>query len=286
MRVLGVGVATLDVVNEVAAYPLEDDEVRASAQRIGRGGNATNTLVVLSQLGHACDWAGTLSDEPSSRDILDDLARHGVGTHHVQAYPGGRVPTSYVTLSLATGSRTIVHHRDLPEYPAEAFAELPLEQYDWVHFEGRAVRELRQMIGHLRTVTGPRSSLEVEKPRDGIEACFEGVDLLLFGRQYVRHRGYDAADAFLSHAVPEGPLAFCAWGEQGAWARDARGALHHAPAWAPAEVVDTLGAGDVFNAAVIDGWSRGRTLPETLAAACCLAGVKCTRRGLDDLLIS
>ena len=57
-HVLAVGVATLDIINEVESYPPEDGEVRALAQAIRRGGNASNTLVVLSQLGHSCEWAG------------------------------------------------------------------------------------------------------------------------------------------------------------------------------------------------------------------------------------
>ena len=73
-RILGVGIATLDIINTVDGYPAEDSEVRAIHQRICRGGNATNTLVVLSQLGHRCAWAGVLADEP---DGLDDGALDG-----------------------------------------------------------------------------------------------------------------------------------------------------------------------------------------------------------------
>ena len=113
--VLGVGTATLDIVNEVATYPQEDAEVRALGQRQMRGGNVTNSLVVLSQLGHPCAWAGTLGDDPASALILTDLDRHGVDTRLVVRHPGRFTPTSYIALSRATGTRTIVHHRDLPE---------------------------------------------------------------------------------------------------------------------------------------------------------------------------
>src|SRR5690606_2634666 len=41
-HVLAIGIATLDIVNTVDGYPAEDAEVRASAQRVSRGGNATN----------------------------------------------------------------------------------------------------------------------------------------------------------------------------------------------------------------------------------------------------
>lgn len=67
-RILAIGIATLDIVNLVADYPPEDSEVRALDQRVSRGGNATNTLVVLSQLGHRCSWGGVLAEDADSRD--------------------------------------------------------------------------------------------------------------------------------------------------------------------------------------------------------------------------
>lgn len=71
-RILTVGIATLDIVNQVSAYPAEDDEIRATAQTIRRGGNATNTAVVLSQLGHQVDWAGALVQQPNNAAITED----------------------------------------------------------------------------------------------------------------------------------------------------------------------------------------------------------------------
>ena len=61
MQVLGVGVATLDVIDSLEIFPREDSEQRALDRYQRRGGNAANTLAVLSQLGHDCSWAGTLA---------------------------------------------------------------------------------------------------------------------------------------------------------------------------------------------------------------------------------
>ncbi|MCU7859354.1 MAG: ketohexokinase, partial [Candidatus Thiodiazotropha sp. (ex Lucinoma kastoroae)] len=55
----------------------------------------------------------------------------------------------------------------------------------------------------------------------------------------------------------------------------------HQPAYQLPVVVDTLGAGDVFNAGVIDGLMAGLEPAEVLAAAVRLAGEKCTRQGLQ-----
>ncbi|MFO7557621.1 MAG: PfkB family carbohydrate kinase [Desulfobacterales bacterium] len=183
-RILAVGNATLDIINLVDNYPHEDQEVRALSQQRCRGGNATNSLVVLSQLGHDCSWAGTLASEPDAEAILADLQQHKIDLSAVHTVDHGKVPTSYVSLSRASGSRTIVHFRDLPEYDADYFTQIDLDQIDWVHFEGRNLVQVKQMLEHLRREhPGLPCSIEAEKPREGIEQLFPYADLLMFSRR-------------------------------------------------------------------------------------------------------
>jgi ketohexokinase len=286
MRILGIGTATLDVVNLVERYPPEDAEVRALSQRLSRGGNATNTLVVLSQLGHSCGWGGVIAAEPDSQRILADLQAHGVDTRACVHHPGGKAPTSYICVSRASGSRTIIHYRDLPEFSSADFRSIDLSGWDWVHFEGRAPGETSGMLEFLRRQRpGLPCSVEIEKPRDGIETLFTGPDLLLFSRTFARARGYQEPAAFLGsvRGLTATPLLVCAWGERGAMAMDSRGRLWESPAYPPARVVDTLGAGDAFNAAVIHGLLHQRSVGQVLCGACRLAGNKCGRSGLQGL---
>ena len=285
-RILGIGNAAVDIINRVERYPAEDDEVRALDQRRVRGGNCANTLAVLAQLGHDCAWGGTLADDPEAAVIRDDLTGHGIDLTPAHEVPGGAVPTSYVTLSAQTGSRTIVHYRDLPEYPAEAFAALDLAGYDWVHFEGRNLDGIGPMLERLRAQRpGLPCSLEVEKPRDGIERLFPLVDLVLFSRVYAEARGCDDPQSFLAGVRERAPHAdrVCAWGADGAYGLTADGEGFAVDAFPPPRVVDTLGAGDVFNAGVIDGRVGGMPLAAAVEAGARLAGRKCGQEGLDGL---
>lgn len=290
-RVLAVGIATLDIINTVAEYPPEDAEVRASAQSQRRGGNATNTLVVLSQLGHRCAWAGTLADDASSAMIRADLRENAVDTSAVQEVQGGSAPTSYIALSQQNGSRTIVHYRDLPELDLAAFQQIDLSLFDWLHFEGRNVQQTRAMLDHARQQAPhvPRS-VEIEKPREHIGSLCEGVDLLLYSRSYVQALSNAAADptAFLQGQHTRLPEAehICSWGAQGAWGIDRTGAVIHSPALALPRVVDTIAAGDTFNAGMIHGKLAGLPLADCLRDACQLAGLKCTQHGLQGLQLT
>ena len=286
MRILGVGIATLDIINSVDGYPREDDEVRASSQRRSRGGNATNTLTVLSSLGHACSWAGVLPADTESHEVEAMLEAADIDLSHVRRLGEGRLPTSFITLNIRNGSRTIVHYRDLPEYRAAWFDAIDLQPFDWIHFEGRAPEELAPMLGRAGRA-GALVSLEVEKPRAGIESLFGLPDVLLFSRDYARAQGAESAAALLqsvgARAFDRRPLCFCTWGDAGAWALTTDGLLYHQPAFEVPRVLDTIGAGDVFNAAVIAALLDGSDAREALRSGCELAAFKCGRIGLEHL---
>ncbi len=286
-RILGTGIVTLDIISDVEDYPQQDDEIRAIRLQTCRGGNAANTLVVLSQLGHHCHWCGVLTQDRDAEFVEQELRRFSIDCQAAQRVPQGRMPTSTIIRNLRNGSRTIVHYRDLPELAFHHFATLDLTAYDWLHFEGRQPEETRRMIEYAKTQhPGIPVSIEIEKPREGIESLFPLADLLLFSRHYVNATApATTPEHFLDQLHTRLPSAtsICAWGETGAWGIDEQGILHHSPACPPAQLVDTLGAGDTFNAAIIDAGLRGHDLLTTLEQGCRIAGMKCGHSGLDFL---
>jgi len=285
-HILGIGNATLDIVNEVDSYPPENAEVRAIGQRITRGGNCANTLSVLSLLGHRCSLAAMLAEDSRSIHVRRNLQRHKIDLGPCRVQPSGHTPTSYICLNRRSGSRTIVHYRELPEYGFEEFAAIELADYDWLHFEGRNVSQTRHMLDRVRSEKPECPiSVEIEKPRADIETLFVAADVLLFSREYALSNGFTDALTFLSAMAPiaKGVDLICTWENKGAAARTASGETFFSDALQVSTIVDTLGAGDTFNAGIIDALLRGLELYEALEAANRLAGKKCEMMGFAGI---
>lgn len=283
--IIGVGIATVDIINVTDGFPGEDTEVRALRQQVRRGGNCANTLVVLSQLGHHCHWLGTMSDDLNSDVIRNDLAAYRVDVSCSEVIPGS-TPTSYITLNQRNGSRTIVHYRDLPELSASAIAKAPLQTAHWIHFEGRNVSNCKKMLDHVKHhYPGLPISLEIEKPRDQLDQLFPGADIYFFSRAFAQAQQFDSAQALLQHYrhLTGAALLVCSWGEQGAYALE-HDQLWYAPAPRIEPVIDTIGAGDTFHAGFIDARLRGSDIPTALQAACALAAKKCAMDGFTGLV--
>jgi len=280
-QILLVGTATLDIVYTLGQYPAEDEEVRADGLRVCRGGNAANTAVVLAQLGHKCGFAGVLAQAPETAVIEQDFLYHGVDFSACPRFPG-RPPISSIQLTPA--SRTIVHYRDLPELDAKSIEQMDIAAYDWIHFEGRNAPQLLNMLKRVRGLRPDLPvSIELEKPREGIDIVLEWASLLICSRGFAGSRGYVEPKGFLRWlgGVSKGADVCVAWGEDGAFGLGRDGNFSHAPAFPPERVVDTLGAGDTFNAGLIDALVRGGSLSAGIEAGSRLAGIKCGINGFS-----
>ncbi|CAE8718383.1 unnamed protein product [Polarella glacialis] len=100
-------------------------------------------------------------------------------------------------------------------------------------------------------------------------------------------KGHIALQSLRSYSSKVGcrrALWVCPWGALGAFALDtATGEAFFEPARAAGEVVDTLGAGDTFNAACLHALALGATAQEALRSACTVAGKKVSQHGIAGL---
>ncbi|XP_056242238.1 ketohexokinase isoform X2 [Seriola aureovittata] len=293
-KTLCVGLVCLDIINVVDKYPEEDTDSRCLSQRWQRGGNASNSCTVLSLLGAPCAFMGSLSAGPVANFILEDFQKFHIDVSLVSEHAQCVLPASVVISNTSTGSRTILHmNRNLPDVTAEDFSKVDLHQFKWIHWEGRNAEEqvkmIQQVVMYNSTLPQQQKitvSVEIEKTREPLYQLFPHGDVVFVSKDVARHFGFQSAEAALRglySRVKQGAVLVCAWAEKGADALGPDGVIVHSDAFPPESLVDTLGAGDTFNAAVIYTLSNGGSLQDALAFGCKVAGRKCGFHGYDDI---
>uniref|UniRef100_A0A672FS61 Ketohexokinase n=1 Tax=Salarias fasciatus TaxID=181472 RepID=A0A672FS61_SALFA len=176
---------------------------------------------------------------------------------------------------------------------ADDFSKVDLRQYKWIHWEGRNADEQVKMIERVmmhNSKLPPQQqitiSVEIEKTREPLYQLFPLADVVFISKDVARHFGFHSAEAALRglySRVKPGAVLLCAWAEKGAEALGPDGMLIHSDAFPPEALVDTLGAGDTFNAAVIYKLSRGEHLKDAVTFGCRVAGRKCGFHGYEGL---
>ncbi|XP_029917073.1 ketohexokinase isoform X2 [Myripristis murdjan] len=293
-QVLCVGLVCLDIISEVERFPAEDSDTRCVSQRWQRGGNASNSCTVLSLLGAPCAFMGSLAPGPVADFIVGDFSRRQVDISGV-VWRDGETPCACCVVCPASGSRTVVlSDTNLPDVTDDDFSKLDLSRFMWIHWEGRNADEQAKMIQRvmLYNSTLPRQqritiSVEIEKTRELLYQLFPLGDVVFVSKDVAVTFGFHSADAAvrgLYHRVKEGAVLICAWAEKGADAMGPDGVVVHSDAFPPAALVDTLGAGDTFNAAVIYTLSHGGSLQDALTFGCQVAGRKCGVHGYDGIV--
>ncbi len=256
--ILLVGLTCLDIVNVVDYYPNEDEDIRISEQRRVRGGNASNSSVVLASL---CSknpvnifWLGTIGDGSNSKHCVNEMIGCGVNTSLAEQCKEVEQPTSYILENKQNGSRTIAHYSKISEVSSHHFKNIwsdstkNLDGWNqgqscrWAHFEGRNINATEEMMHEVKLINKSRIgknkiliSVELEKPvriKDGIKNLAKYADVIFFSSDFAKdilQRRSDIdqesqADFFLKNIhemIPEvNPRAiiFLPWGSQGAWA--------------------------------------------------------------------
>ncbi|XP_069584764.1 ketohexokinase isoform X6 [Ranitomeya imitator] len=294
-RILCVGLVCLDIINVVDQYPEEDTDTRCLSQRWQRGGNASNSCTVLSLLGAPCAFMGSLAPGYIADFIMSDFSRRSIEASRVSWQTRGDTPCACCLVNINNGTRTVtLYDTNLPDVTAEDFQKVELTQFKWIHWEGRNADEQIKMIHRVTAYNQSRPadqritvSVEIEKEREELYQLFQYGDVVFVSKDVARHFGFTSSSEAVVGFYPRvknGAYLVCAWAEQGADALGPDGRVLHSPSFPPETIVDTLGAGDTFNASVIYSLSNGQSMQEAITFGCRIAGKKCGIQGYDGIV--
>lgn len=280
-RLLVVGVAVVDFVFRLDELPREATKYRTEEAVIVGGGCAANAAVAATRLGARVALAGRVGDDPIGDLVIAGLERDGVDTALVKRTPGAYSSYSSVYVD-GDGERQIVNYRGTGLG----------DDLAWVS----EVPAVDAVLVDTKWTAGAAAALDLARDRGipGIVDAEPPMDVRLLERgshiAFSRH-GLESLTGPADPAVALELLAgrFDAWqcvtdGANGVYFA-AEAAVEHLPGF-DVEVMDTLGAGDVWHGAFALRLAEGADERSAIVFANAVAALKCAaghgRAGAPD----
>jgi sugar/nucleoside kinase (ribokinase family) len=243
--------------------------------RLVIGGSAAITACGAARLGAQTALVGVVGDDFLGRFMLESVAERGVDVSGV-AVDGDR-PTGISVVLVRCADRAILTALGtIPELSREVVDSAMLRAARHVHvssyfLQHRLRDELPELLADARSA-GATVSIDPnwdpgESWDGGLREALRSADLLFANAEELRRiAGEDEVEAAASKLAELGPRVVVKLGADGAVAVRPGEVLHSS---APrVDVVDTVGAGDSFDAGFLAGFLSGRSAHESLKLAC------------------
>jgi sulfofructose kinase len=277
-RVIAVGIAVMDKIFGVADIPIEATKVFASSFSEIGGGPAATASVAIARLGGAAELWARVGEDAVGRRIVEELRDWGV-VPHIRSVPGANSNVSGVLVD-SRGERLIVSYTDPQLDPDPSWlplgrlagAEAVLVDVRWPQASEAVLRSARE--ARIPTV------LDADLAPDELtRELLSLADYVVFSRPALLRLGKtdDTAEALKRAAsVCSGIVGVTAGAEGFWWFEDS--VMRHEQGF-DVDVVDTLGAGDVFHGAFALAIAEGCDIRQAARFSNAASALKCTRPG-------
>jgi sulfofructose kinase len=270
-----VGLAVIDLVMWIERVPsLPGKHFARRAETIG-GGPAATAAVTIARLGGTARFAGRIGADERGDRILAGLTAEGVDVSGVRRVEGATSPVSSVFIT-PEGDRTIINHTDPNLYTVPPDAAV-IQPSDAVLADARwPAGALAAMAAAQRYDIPGVLDFDRTDPAPLAEAAARATHVVAAEPALAEFVGApDPATALRRlRERTDAWIAVTTGGGGVSWLEDGGVQTLRPPT---VEVVDTLGAGDVFHGAFTLALAEGRDEPAALRFATAAAALKCTR---------
>ncbi|XP_008796391.1 sulfofructose kinase-like [Phoenix dactylifera] len=170
--VLGCGLASVDYLATVAAFPEPDEKIRSTSLRVEGGGNTGNALTSAARLGVKPRIISKVANDAQGRNALAELEADGVDTSYMVVSENGNSPFTYIIVDNQTKTRTCIHTPGYPEMVPEDLSESSLcsalDGANLVFFDGR-LHETALVVAEEASRRKIPILIDAERKREGLD---------------------------------------------------------------------------------------------------------------------
>lgn len=288
-EVFSLGDVNVDIIMYVDELPSKGGESLSKKVEVKPGGAAANLAVALSRLGVPTGFIGAVGNDIFGDYLRKDLESEGVDTTMLAE----KEAMSGFTVIVVTedGERTMLGHRGANRMlePGD-IDESSIEKAEIVFISGYAFLEQPQRDAALKVFGAAKRHgipVAVDLPEVMASIGWEGIRQMvgspdiIFVNEHECNLLLKNDETKLKDVLSEVAMLVVKMGAKGARLHTREGTFT-SPAF-KIEVVDTVGAGDAFDAGFIYALTRGLKPKECLVVGNAVAAWKCTGPGARHL---
>jgi sulfofructose kinase len=284
IQVVGLGLATLDVLLRLRDMPTWEHGTRLSGFRFDGGGPVGTAIVAAAKLGTRAGFVGTAGRDDAADLKLKSMVECGVDLSHLVRRDGPEDQVVFVHVHAETGERVFAGMESWRRHPlrAEELDRAYITSADYLHVDGfhfeAALQAAKWMKDAGKTVV--MDGGKTDRPvADHQRELVRHVDVLITGEGFAKGLTGIADIRQAAQAILDiGPRIFVETvGDKGSYTTT-KAEQFHTPAF-KVDVVDTTGAGDVFHGAYIVGLLHGWSVHQIAQFSAAVSAIKCTTLG-------
>jgi len=305
-KLLGLGIAAVDFIATVDAYPEPDAKIRSTSLSVMGGGNAANSLTACRRLGVECSLLTKLGADDNGDLIRKELNGDGVDTGLCVSKAGLDSPFTYILVDTSTQTRTCIHTPIQEDLTPDEIPDDVLDGVSVLHLDGRNTLAAAHLAAMANKAKVP-VLLDIEKVRPDIEKVLPLADYIITNTGYPKiFKEGGSTEEGMAALLEHGRAKFVitTLGSEGSqmmrrkeddpkdkvkdpslsYSSHEDYTIVKCKAHKPKKIVDTTGAGDSFIGAMLYGLVTGMPTENAMLLASVVAATKCSGPGARSAL--
>ena len=303
---VGIDTPCVDLAANVDTYPGSNETELVNEVSWQGGGKVGTGLAAAARLGIHGAVLGSVGDDSYGRFCDEDFRRHGLNTDGLKLRAGRTTNFDIIVSNKETMERAILVHRGTAEaYREEEIPAGFLTSTDYFYLS--KVTDTTRSAARTAKKAGAKIFIDADSYAPELAEMIPEIDVFV-GSEFVYDALFAAPEAgqkaepdtgvwqkaaeasqkapkdsasrqkFCERIAAQGPqIVIFTFGEKGLCGVGPEG-YFEVPAY-HVQVVDTVGAGDVFHGAFLAGLVKGYPVKEAARFASAVSAVKCTRIG-------